>query len=187
MGRTGRPVLAPAFGLASRPKLQTTIFLFGADRASQAADNWVHPRRVAWHRIYARCGEGRRAHLPRAKRLRLHLRLVEGYSVRLRSARGTERTLYRHDFEAWHRCRLHHTWHLRLGCRDGLVRREPGALDGGYGGLTVGASVGVGASANALVGGFKNSIELQPIGVEGDKRLDVAASIGAISLKYNKS
>src|ERR1700687_3000732 len=46
---------------------------------------------------------------------------------------------------------------------------KPGALEGGYGGVTVGATVGVGASANALFGGFENSVALQPISVEGNK------------------
>jgi hypothetical protein len=46
----------------------------------------------------------------------------------------------------------------------------------------VDAAVDVGASANVLLGGFKNAVTLQPISVEGNKGLDVAAGIGAMSL-----
>jgi len=57
-----------------------------------------------------------------------------------------------------------------------------GALAGDYGGATGGASVGVGVDANVLVGGFNKSITLQPISVEGDKGLNVAAGIASITL-----
>jgi hypothetical protein len=58
-----------------------------------------------------------------------------------------------------------------------------GALRGDYGGVTGGASVGVGADANVLIGGSTKSISLQPLSLEGDKGLNVAAGIAAISLK----
>jgi len=57
-----------------------------------------------------------------------------------------------------------------------------GALSGDYVGGTAQVSVGVGAGANALLGGFDKSIALQPLSVEGVKGLNVAAGIGAISL-----
>jgi hypothetical protein len=59
-----------------------------------------------------------------------------------------------------------------------------GALEGSYAGVTAGASVGVGASANALIGGFDKSITLQPLSIEGNTGLNVAAGIGALHLKY---
>ena len=37
--------------------------------------------------------------------------------------------------------------------------------------------------ANVLVGGLDKSIALQPLSLEGNKGLNVAAGIGAISLK----
>ena len=37
---------------------------------------------------------------------------------------------------------------------------KPGALEGGYGGVSASAAVGVGVGANALVGGFDKSIAL---------------------------
>jgi hypothetical protein len=62
-----------------------------------------------------------------------------------------------------------------------------GALEGGYGGVTVGATVGVGVGANVLIGGFEKSIALQPISIEGNTGLNVAAGIGAIDLKRDRS
>lgn len=59
-----------------------------------------------------------------------------------------------------------------------------GALGGDYGGVTAGASAGVGASANALIGGSTKELTLQPLSIEGDKGINVAAGILAISLSY---
>ncbi len=60
---------------------------------------------------------------------------------------------------------------------------RPGALQGDYAGATASATVGVGLGANVLIGGLDKSIALQPLSVEGNKGLNVAAGIGAISLK----
>jgi|SRR5579863_3309878 len=59
-----------------------------------------------------------------------------------------------------------------------------GALAGNYGGVTGGASVGVGANANALVGGSNNNISLQPVSIEGSSGLNVAAGVASITLTY---
>ncbi len=59
-----------------------------------------------------------------------------------------------------------------------------GALTGDYGGVSASATVGVGVGANVLVGGFNHSISLQPLSVSGNRGLNVAAGIGAISLNY---
>jgi hypothetical protein len=59
----------------------------------------------------------------------------------------------------------------------------PGALAGAYGGVTAGASIAVGGDANALVGGSTREIALQPLSIEGDKGLNVAAGIAEITLK----
>ncbi len=57
-----------------------------------------------------------------------------------------------------------------------------GALEGDYAGATASATVGVGIGANVLLGGLDKSIALQPLSIEGNKGLNVAAGIGAISL-----
>jgi hypothetical protein len=59
---------------------------------------------------------------------------------------------------------------------------SPGALGGNYGGITAGGAVGVGANANALVGGNNNTVSLQPVSVEGLTGLNVAAGVASISL-----
>jgi hypothetical protein len=61
-----------------------------------------------------------------------------------------------------------------------------GDLAGNYGGVTGGASVGVGASANVLIGGSNKTISLQPLSIEGYEGLNVAAGIASITLKYQQ-
>ena len=61
---------------------------------------------------------------------------------------------------------------------------RPGAIEGEYAGATAQATVGVGLGANVLIGGLDKSIALQPVSVEGSTGLNVAAGIGAISLKH---
>lgn len=61
-----------------------------------------------------------------------------------------------------------------------------GALAGTYGGATASAAVGVGAGANVLIGGFNHSIALQPVSIEGQNGLNVAAGVTALTLKFNK-
>jgi hypothetical protein len=61
-----------------------------------------------------------------------------------------------------------------------------GALDGHYGGATASVALGVGGGANVLVGGFNHSIALQPVSIEGQNGLNVAAGVQALTLKFNK-
>ena len=61
---------------------------------------------------------------------------------------------------------------------------ESGALEGDYGGVSAGATVGVGFGANVMIGGFDKSVALQPLSIEGHTGLNVAAGIGAMSLDH---
>jgi hypothetical protein len=61
---------------------------------------------------------------------------------------------------------------------------ERGALSGHYGGVDASAAVGVGAGANVLVGGFNRSFTLQPVSIEGETGLNVAAGVGELTLHY---
>ena len=61
---------------------------------------------------------------------------------------------------------------------------RPGSLEGTYAGATAGATLGVGGDVNVLVGGFDKSIALQPISIEGNSGINIAAGIGAITLKH---
>jgi hypothetical protein len=58
-----------------------------------------------------------------------------------------------------------------------------GDLAGNYGGVGANASVGVGFGGNFLVGGPQNSYALQPISVQGQTGLNVAAGIADIELQ----
>jgi hypothetical protein len=62
-----------------------------------------------------------------------------------------------------------------------------GALAGHYAGATASLALGVGAGANVLVGGFKNSIALQPVSVEGQNGLNVAAGVAELTLKFDRA
>ena len=58
-----------------------------------------------------------------------------------------------------------------------------GHLAGNYGGVGANASVGVGGGGNFLVGGPQNSYALQPISVQGQTGLNVAAGVADIELQ----
>ena len=62
-----------------------------------------------------------------------------------------------------------------------------GALAGTYAGATASAAVGVGAGANVLIGGFNHSIALQPVSIEGQNGLNIAAGVAALTLKFNSN
>ena len=57
-----------------------------------------------------------------------------------------------------------------------------GELAGNYGGVGANASVGVGFGGNFLVGGPENPYALQPISLQGQTGLNVAAGIADIEL-----
>jgi len=63
---------------------------------------------------------------------------------------------------------------------------RPGSLEGDYAGATAGATIGIGLGANVLIGGFDKSIALQPLSVQGNTGLNVAAGVGVISLKFTQ-
>jgi hypothetical protein len=63
-----------------------------------------------------------------------------------------------------------------------VAAMRPGALAGNYGGVTASATFGVGLGANVLIGGANNTIALQPLSIEGNTGLNVAAGIGGITL-----
>ena len=58
-----------------------------------------------------------------------------------------------------------------------------GALQGEYGGVSASATVVVGVGANVLLGGFDKSVALQPVSIEGNTGLNVAAGISGLKLK----
>ena len=62
-------------------------------------------------------------------------------------------------------------------------RLGPGDLSGNYAGAQGSASVGVGLGGNVLIGGSANSIALQPLSVQGQVGLNVAAGLAALELR----
>jgi len=64
-----------------------------------------------------------------------------------------------------------------------VARLGPGDLTGNYAGAQGSASVGVGIGGNALVGGSANSIALQPLSVQGQVGLNVAAGLESLELR----
>jgi Protein of unknown function (DUF992) len=62
-------------------------------------------------------------------------------------------------------------------------KMKSGSLRGSYTGASAEATVGLGIGANVLVGGFKKSINLQPISLQAQTGLNVAAGIASLHLK----
>jgi hypothetical protein len=63
---------------------------------------------------------------------------------------------------------------------------KAGALSGDYIGATASATAAIGAGAHVLIGGFRHSLTLQPISIEGNTGLNVAAGIGAMTLRHDR-
>ena len=64
-----------------------------------------------------------------------------------------------------------------------LPRRS---LVGGYGGVSAEATVGVGVGANALIGGSDKSIVLQPLSVQSQEGLNIAAGVTSLTLRVRR-
>ncbi len=65
----------------------------------------------------------------------------------------------------------------------GPYARAPlGALSGRYGGAAAGASAGVGASGNLLVGGNDGDVTLQPLSLQSSRGINVAIGVTGFEL-----
>ena len=64
-----------------------------------------------------------------------------------------------------------------------VARLGPGALSGDYVGAQGSATLGVGVGGNVLVGGSNNSIALQPLSVQGQVGISVAAGLESLELR----
>jgi hypothetical protein len=63
------------------------------------------------------------------------------------------------------------------------ARLRPRSLSGDYGGVGAEATVGLGVGANALVGGSAQGIILQPLSVQAQQGLNVAAGVESLQLR----
>jgi len=61
--------------------------------------------------------------------------------------------------------------------------RKFGALAGHYGGASAEATVGGGLGANVLVGGSSRTVALQPVSVQGQAGLNIAAGVVGLDLR----
>lgn len=64
-----------------------------------------------------------------------------------------------------------------------VAQLGPGDLAGDYAGAQGSASIGVGLGGNVLVGGSANSIALQPVSVQGQVGLNIAAGLASLELR----
>jgi hypothetical protein len=63
------------------------------------------------------------------------------------------------------------------------ARLGPGDLSGNYAGAQGSATLGVGVGGNVLVGGSANSIALQPLSVQGQVGVNIAAGLESLELR----
>ena len=61
--------------------------------------------------------------------------------------------------------------------------RRFGALAGHYSSASAEATVGAGLGANVLIGGSNRTVALQPLSVQGQAGLNVAAGVAELSLR----
>jgi hypothetical protein len=95
------------------------------------------------------------------------------------------RTVFGPNLEIRRRYRLHQDGVIVWTVFAPQASVAPGALTGDYVGGTASATVGTGVGANALVGGSNSAIASQPLSIEGNTGLNVAAGLAAVRLTYH--
>jgi Protein of unknown function (DUF992) len=72
---------------------------------------------------------------------------------------------------------------LAWGVYAPVARLGPGDLAGDYAGAQGSATLGVGVGGNALIGGSDNTIALQPLSVQGQVGINIAAGLASLELR----
>jgi opacity protein-like surface antigen len=72
---------------------------------------------------------------------------------------------------------------LAWGVYAPVAQLGQGDLSGNYAGAQGSASLGVGVGGNALVGGSNNSIALQPVSLQGQLGVSIAAGLESLELR----
>jgi len=67
-----------------------------------------------------------------------------------------------------------------------VARLGQGDLAGNYVGADASAALGVGVGGNVLIGGSNNSVALQPVSVEGEVGLSIAAGLESLELRQGQ-
>jgi uncharacterized protein DUF992 len=143
----------------------------------------ARPRHGSGHGSGGRANEGRHAHLQHIARGRPHCRGTAATELHLcigerqgaRGLWGTVSTLGL-DIGATSGGRL--TWAVFAPT---TLRRA--ALAGTYVGATAGGTVGAGVGANVLVGGSDRTVALQPVSVQAQTGLNIAAGVSRMELQ----
>ncbi len=65
-------------------------------------------------------------------------------------------------------------------------KTKAGALKGTYSGVSAEATVAIGLGANVLIGGFHRGINLQPVSVQAQTGLNIAAGVSSLKLSYSR-
>jgi hypothetical protein len=73
--------------------------------------------------------------------------------------------------------------HLVWGVIAETVGIQPGVLAGTYAGVGAEATAGVGLGANVLIGGTERAFSLQPLSVEGQIGVNIAAGVTSVTLR----
>ena len=60
---------------------------------------------------------------------------------------------------------------------------SPDVLIGDYGGVSAEISVAIGGGANALIGGNRRSVVLQPVSVQGQTGLNIAVGVAGLTIR----
>ena len=71
-------------------------------------------------------------------------------------------------------------WAVAASSKDAL---RPGVLSGNYVGVAADASIGVGGGGKALIGGWRNSITLQPLSAQAQAGLNIAIGVSGLKLR----
>ncbi len=72
---------------------------------------------------------------------------------------------------------------LAWGVYAPVARLGPGDLAGDYAGAQGSATLGVGVGGNVLIGGSNNTIALQPLSVQGQVGVNIAAGLANLELR----
>jgi hypothetical protein len=64
------------------------------------------------------------------------------------------------------------------------TNRAAGSLAGIYAGASAEVTIGAGVGANILVGGSNHTVELQPLSIQGQTGINVAAGVAEIELHF---
>ena len=88
-------------------------------------------------------------------------------------------TIDQYGLEIGATARSHLVWAV-VAASQGIPQ---GALAGTYAGVSADAAAGIGAGASALIGGTGRAFSLQPVSVEGEVGINLAAGVRTVTLR----